>query len=152
MHSLAKIYIFVLSFTLTSFTQAKQPQHTDEIYYLTNCFNKHTSLPYAEIDYYNNRSLSAISDHPSPPDLKSVINPSASIDYEDGTWSTVAGALFTFTAMIGDDAYTASAGTVVGSVKEHVQRDDEVCEADESGCLHGEEGRMLFGLCLHRGE
>jgi len=94
-----------------------KPKSTPEIYYLTNCFDtaKSPLTSYAEIDYYKNSSLSAISGHSTKPDLKAVINANEDIDYEDSTVSTLSGAPFKFTAVIGEDSYTAAAGSVVGS-------------------------------------
>lgn len=83
---------------------------TAEIYYLTNCFNQsNPSLQWAEIDYYADSSLS---NSGQTPDEIGILNPTESIDYEDGTWFVTSP--FTFTAFIGDDASTAPAGSVVG--------------------------------------
>lgn len=81
------------------------------IYYLSDCF-LNTTTQHAEIDYYSSvpKSFPA-----SKPKLISVLNPTESIDYEDGTVNTLPGAPFNITVVIGDDAYTAKAGTVVGS-------------------------------------
>jgi hypothetical protein len=92
-----------------------KPKSTPEIYYLTDCFNTAKSTSYAEIDYYKDSSKSAISGHATTPDLKAVINKYSDLDYEDSTVSTLSGAPFEFTGKIGEDAYTAKAGTVVGS-------------------------------------
>lgn len=84
---------------------------TSEIYYLTNCFNSSdTSIQRAEVDYYANLSLSGDS---QTPDKIGIFNSKESIDYEDGTWAV--SSPFTFQAVIREDAYTATAGTVIGS-------------------------------------
>jgi hypothetical protein len=114
MHYTIQTSFTTLLLTLPLFSQAQKSPLTNETYYLTNCFNGFSRSSYAEIDYYNNKSLAAISDHPSPPDLFAVINSSSSINYEGGTWSSLSGAPFIFTAIIRDDAYTASAGSVIG--------------------------------------
>jgi len=81
-----------------------------QTYYLVNCFNNITLDAYAEFDYYTKKSLYTAGQTP----LKtSIINSEDSIDYEDGTWTT--SSPFTFKAVIGEDAYTAKAGSVVGS-------------------------------------
>ena len=116
MYCTTKTSLLTFLLSLTFSAQAEQPRPADEIYYLSNCFNTLMQSSYAEIDYYTNKSLSAsISNKPSQPDLQTIINPSSSINYEDGTWSSLTGAPFNFTAVIGDNAHTASAGTVVGS-------------------------------------
>jgi len=84
-------------------------------YYLTNCFNSLMQSSYAEIDCYTNNTVSAVARRPCAPDLMTIINPLSSLDYEDGTWSSPSGAPFNFTAVIRQNAYTASVGTVVGS-------------------------------------
>ncbi|KUJ22489.1 uncharacterized protein LY89DRAFT_762721 [Mollisia scopiformis] len=83
------------------------------IYYLSNCFlSTNISTQDAEIDYH----ISAPKSFPaSKPKLISVLNPTESIDYEDSTVMTLPGSPFNLTVVIGDDAYTAKAGTVVGS-------------------------------------
>jgi hypothetical protein len=47
--------------------------------------------------------------------MTSVLNPTESIDYEDGTVTALPGSAFNITVVIGYDAYTAKTGTVVGS-------------------------------------
>ncbi|PQE22191.1 hypothetical protein CJF32_00004570 [Rutstroemia sp. NJR-2017a WRK4] len=86
--------------TATTYSQA---------YYLVNCFNNITFDAYAEIDYYTKKSLNTA----ATPLKTSIINSEDSIDYEDGTWT--ASSPFTFKAVIGEDAYTATAGSTVGS-------------------------------------
>ncbi|KAM3080902.1 hypothetical protein ACMFMG_004863 [Clarireedia jacksonii] len=89
---------------------AIEARATSQTYYLVNCFNNITLNAYAEIDYYTKKSLYTAGQTP----LKtSIINSEDSIDYEDGTWTTTSP--FTFKAVIGEDAYTAKAGSVVGS-------------------------------------
>lgn len=115
MHCSNKILLFTFLLALAPFSQAKQPllSQAGEIYYLTNCFNGMSQASYAEIDYYTNKSLSAIAGKTSQPNLFAIINPSPSINYEDGTWSSLSGEAFNFTAVIWNGVYTASAGTVV---------------------------------------
>lgn len=109
--------LFALLFSLAPFSQATRPSNASEIFYLTNCFNDLWSTSYAEIDYYANKNHSAISGHPSQPDLASFVNTSSSVDYGDGTWKPLSESLFNFTAVICEDASTASAGTVVGKAE-----------------------------------
>lgn len=83
------------------------------IYYLSKCFlNTTTETQRAEIDYYASTPKSFPA---SKPKLISILSPADSIDYEDGTVHTKAGLPFNITVVIGVDAYTAKAGTVVGS-------------------------------------
>ncbi|ESZ96055.1 hypothetical protein SBOR_3532 [Sclerotinia borealis F-4128] len=95
----------------TSITSAIEARASTQIYYLVNCFNNITSAAYAETDYYqSSKSLSP----PGPtPTETAILNTEDSIDFEDGTW--VATTPFTITAVIGEDAYTATSGTLVGS-------------------------------------
>jgi hypothetical protein len=117
MHYLNQISVLTFLLALAPLSQAKQAllSQTGEIYYLTNCFNGMSRASYAEIDYYSNKTLSAIDGKSSQPTLLAFVNTSSSIDYEDGMWSSLAGCPFNFTVVIGNGAYTASAGTVVGS-------------------------------------
>lgn len=86
-------------------------RHTPEIYYLANCFkSSDTTIQRAEVDYYID---SAFSGNLEKPDCIGIFNPTSSIDYEDGTWTV--STPFKFKAVIQEDAYTASAGTIVGS-------------------------------------
>lgn len=83
---------------------------TAEIYYLTNCFNQSDpSIQYAEVDYYADSSFSGSGE---APDIIGSLNPTESIDFEDGTWSV--SSPFKFTAFIGEYASTAAAGSIVG--------------------------------------
>lgn len=88
---------------------ALEARATTQIYYLANCFDANNAA-YAEIDYYSDRSLSLAGQTPIQ---TAVINTEDSIDYEDGTWTATTP--FTITAVIGEDAYTAKAGSKVGS-------------------------------------
>lgn len=81
------------------------------IYYLTNCYT--TTIQRAEIDYY--KSTPALPSS-TPPSKIAVLNPSVTLDYEDGTWRSTKP--FNITVVIGEDAYTAKAGTDVGSATE----------------------------------
>ncbi|APA08081.1 predicted protein [Sclerotinia sclerotiorum 1980 UF-70] len=81
-----------------------------QIYYLVNCFNNKSFAAYAEADYYPEKSLSLAGQTPTK---TAIFNPTGSIDFEDGTWTV--DTPFKLTAVIGEDSYTAKAGTVVGS-------------------------------------
>jgi hypothetical protein len=105
----------VSTFLLTLILSSQAEAQKSTTYYLTNCFDVLMQSSYAEIDCYTNNTASAIGRRPSPPDLMTIINPASSLNYEDGTWSSPSGAPFNFTAVIGENAYTASVGTVVGS-------------------------------------
>ena len=105
----------VLLTLFASRSQAIYPNN--EIYYLTNCFDDLFGRSYATVDYYANKSLSAIAGNPTQPDLVSWVNTSSSVNYEDGTWKTLSPSEFNFTAVIGKNAYTASVGTIVGSAQ-----------------------------------
>jgi hypothetical protein len=104
---------------------------------------------YAEIDYYTNKSLSAIAGKTSQPNLYAIINPSSSINYENGTWSSLSGEAFNFTAVIGYGAYTASAGTVVGTANSSTFAGTMQCEVSESRGSRAEGSDLLFRLFLH---
>jgi len=101
---------FFLALVLS--TQAQKTPN--DIFYLTNCVNGLMQSSYAEIDCYTNNTVSAIARRPCAPDLMTIINSSSSLNYEDGTWSSPSGAPFNFTAVIRQNASTASVGTVVG--------------------------------------
>jgi len=107
------LLLFLLT-CLARFTSSSpishQPSKSAEIYYLTNCFNNNTFAAYAEIDYYPNSALSHSS---QPPNKKAIINTANSIDYEDGTWTATTP--FKFKVYIDVDAYTATAGTLIGN-------------------------------------
>lgn len=81
------------------------------IYYLTNCYTN--TIQRAEIDYFKSTPTLPSS---APPSKIAVLNPSVTLDYEDGTWRSTKP--FNITVVIGVDAYTAKAGTVVGSATE----------------------------------
>lgn len=86
---------------------------SNSIYYLSNCFlSTDTNTQHAEIDYYTSvpKSFPA-----SIPKSIAVLNPTEGIDYEDNTVNTVPGSPFNITIVLGVDAYTAKAGTIVGS-------------------------------------
>ncbi|KAF7875004.1 hypothetical protein EAF04_002176 [Stromatinia cepivora] len=113
---IASIPLLFLS-ALTSAAPTAIPAATEagaststQIYYLVNCFNNKSFAAYAEVDYYPSKSLSLAGQKPSE---TAVLNPSGSIDYEDGTWTATKP--FKLTAVIGEGSYTAKAGTVVGS-------------------------------------
>ena len=88
------------------------PTESKSVYYLTNCFRNTTDTSRAEIDYYTSTPKSFPA---SKPRLISILSSTDSIDYEDGTVYTPSGSPFNITVVIGVDAYTAKAGTVVGS-------------------------------------
>lgn len=81
------------------------------IYYLTNCYNN--VIQRAEIDYFKSTPALPAS---IPPSKIAVLNPSVTLDYEDGTWRSTKP--FNITVVIGEDAYTAKVGTNVGSATE----------------------------------
>lgn len=83
---------------------------TAEIYYLSNCFNNVTGAAYAAADYYGDYALSQDG---QTPDEVGIFNADSDVDYEDGTWFITTP--FKFTVFIGEDAYTAAAGTLVGN-------------------------------------
>ncbi|CZR50802.1 uncharacterized protein PAC_00676 [Phialocephala subalpina] len=75
------------------------------IFYLTNCFlSTNADTQHAEIDYYSSAPKSFPA---SKPKLISVLNPTESIDYEDGRVATLPGSPFNLTVTIGEDTYTA---------------------------------------------
>lgn len=105
---------FSVIFSLATFA-ASTPlpivaRDTAEIYYLVNCFNNVTGAAYAAADWYEDYALSQ--DGQTPDDI-GIFNAESDVDYEDGTW--VITTPFKFTVFIGDDAYTAAAGTLVGN-------------------------------------
>ncbi|QSZ30924.1 hypothetical protein DSL72_000482 [Monilinia vaccinii-corymbosi] len=111
---IASIPLLFLS-ALTSAAPTPMPvvsesQTTTQIYYLVNCFNNANNTAYAEIAYYPNKSLSLAGQAPTQ---TSVLDPSDSIQYEDGTW--VAATPFKATIAISANAYTLTAGHIVGS-------------------------------------
>ena len=83
---------------------------TAEVYYLSNCFNTTTNDAYAAADWYEDYALSQDG---QTPDEIGIFNADDSIDYEDGTW--VISNPFKLEVVIGEDAYTAAAGTLVGT-------------------------------------
>lgn len=81
---------------------------TAPAYYLGNCYSTTTSSQYAVIAY-----CAHLETLPYTPSKISILNPPETLDYEDGTW--FATTPFVLTVVIGEDSYTAVAGTEVGS-------------------------------------
>lgn len=83
---------------------------TAEIYYLSNCFNNDTGAAYAAADWYEDSALSLDGE---TPDEVGIFNADSDVDYEDGTWTI--STPFKLDVFIGEDAYTAATGTLVGN-------------------------------------
>lgn len=94
----------------TPMPAAVEAKAATQIYYLVNCFSDTTDAAYAAIAYYPDKSLSVGGETPTE---VAIINSNESVDYEDETW--FATTPFTATVVIFDDAYTAKAGSKVGT-------------------------------------